>query len=182
MIQWKEVGGRGVRWRKKKRSEQSNPKSEARLGEDYVDRRSTHARTHTSSCSHIHLHTYKHTQLCIGKPGSIRCLTGGSVSPEQQVCVAMVMMVVVVSVPEYVLFLLPWSLLLQPLLISREERPTLLMTPIDTDTAISSRRRKKQALKWDHYYFQNVLCLPLDPLAHRTLPMESQWTRVWGVL
>lgn len=96
----------------------------------------TCAHTYITRCSHIHFdtHTHTHTQLGIaGEPGSFYCLTGGSVSPEQQVRVVMMMMVVVVNVPESVLLLLPWSLLLQPLLISREESPTPLMTPIDTD-------------------------------------------------
>lgn len=59
----------------------------------------------------------------------------------------MVMMVAVVSVPESVLLPLPWSLLLQPLLISREESPTLLMTPIDTDARHKQPGQEETSVK-----------------------------------
>ncbi|KAL7376661.1 hypothetical protein ABVT39_012895 [Epinephelus coioides] len=71
----------------------------------------------------------------------------------------MMMMVVVVSVPESVLLPLPWSLLLQPLLISREESPTLLMTPIDTDARHKQPGQEETSVKSDPW---RIAALPAE--------------------
>lgn len=161
-------------WRE--RSEQSTPKCDPRLGENYVDSKMP-ANTHMCIYAHIYTpppptHTHTNTHLhTVSEQAPFCRLTGSNISPEQQVCVVVVVMMMVEVVRLSPLPGSPRSLPL-PRRLRSESDPSNDSHRHDAHRKHPEQEKKNKRAKRGHYYFPNVSRTQADPRCIVTLCVE----------